>query len=402
MTNGPDNRDPRRSGNGRDERYTKSRDPRNTGGRDPRSAASAGAELDRSIADDRSGGAASKKKILRPTRRRRFSVNPAVAIMLLLFMLIIGICLMFALRSDEPTDTPDALSTTAENNATADDQPPSIEVLGGFEKITVPTSDMHEGDLILVNYAYAHVLPEDNDICSVFDYKSKSYKVSNTETQMSKAVTEKFNVLMDDFYANSGCKDVLLVSGYRTVEKQQEIYQDRVETDGAEEAAKYVAVPGYSEHHTGLAMDLSVYLPDGTTHYLLDYAPARWFRDHAHEYGFILRYPENKADITKISYESWHYRYVGTPHGEIITEKGMCLEEYSEYLVGFKYGEKYLVRSAGTTSESDTFPSDADAVIYFIPASAGDTTELCVPEGCEYTVSGNNVNGFVVTAYPNK
>lgn len=359
------------------------------------------AELDRSIGEQ-PGRPGNRKKILRPTRHRRFRLNPAVAIMLLLFALMIGVCIMFSLRSDEPQDNPDVPGMTTDavgDSADEAEKDAAIEVLDGFEKITVPTSDVHEGDLILVNYAYAHVLPEDNDISSVFDYKSKSYKVSNTATQMSRAVTEKFNILMDDFYANSGCRDVMVVSGYRSVEDQQRIYQDRVETDGAEEAAKYVAVPGYSEHHTGLAMDLTVYLSDGTSHYLLDYAPAQWFRDHAHEYGFILRYPEDKAEITKISYESWHYRYVGAPHSVIITDKGMCLEEYVEYLRGFEYGERYLAYTSGTVSETDTFPADADAVIYRIGASSGETTELCVPEGWEYTVSGDNVDGFVVTAY---
>lgn len=346
-------------------------------------------------------GPGRNKKLLRPTRYRKFSVNPAVVIMILVFALLIGICVLFSLRGDEPASIPENTADTTAQSPQIKDENSSLVIFDGFEEITVPTSDFHKGYLILVNYAYAHVLPEDNDICSVFDYKTKSYKVSNTTTQMSKAVTEKFNILMDDFYANSGCRDVMVVSGYRSVEDQERIYQDRVETDGAEEAAKYVAVPGYSEHHTGLAMDLTVYLPDGTSHYLLDYAPAQWFRDHAHEYGFILRYPEDKAEITKISYESWHYRYVGAPHSVIITDKGMCLEEYVEYLRGFEYGKQYLAYTSGTVSEIDTFPADADAVIYRIGASSGETTKLCVPEGWSYTLSGDNVDGFIITAYKN-
>ena len=343
-----------------------------------------------------------RKKILRPTRHRRLRMNAAVVIMAAVFLLILCICLIYSLRpaEKEPYESPVLGSDNAVVPETADTE--ELDVSDGFETLTVPNSTVREGDLILVNYAYAHVLPEDNDIVSVYDYKTKSYKVNNTLTQMSEAVIEKFNALMDDFYANSGCGDIMIVSGYRSVEDQQRIYQDRVETEGAAEAAKYVALPGYSEHHTGLAMDLTVYFSDGTSDYLANYEPTLWFREHAAEYGFVLRYPESKAEVTKISYESWHYRYVGTPHAQIMTEKDLCLEEYTVFLRDYRYNEKYLLFKDGVSAESDTFSQDADAVIYYIPASSGDTTQLCVPSGCEYTVSGNNVDGFVITSYPNK
>lgn len=147
-------------------------------------------------------------------------------------------------------------------------------------------------------------------------------------------------------------------------------------------------------------MDLTVYLSDGTSYYLADYPACDWFEENADDYGFVLRYPDAKAEITKISYESWHYRYVGVPHAQIMNDKELCLEEYTDYLKGFAYGRKYLVYGQnGTVEESETFPAGGtfSAVIYYVEASAGDTTDVPVPENSEYEISGNNIDGFIVT-----
>lgn len=114
--------------------------------------------------------------------------------------------------------------------------------------------------------------------------------------------------------------------GYRTLDEQIQILDDRtkeyMEDKGwgfdyaRAEALKTVAVPGYSEHQTGLAMDV-----------VCSVAPT-WLQEHCWEYGFILRYPEGKSDITNISYEHWHYRYVGTEVSMAMKDTGLCLEEY--------------------------------------------------------------------------
>lgn len=131
--------------------------------------------------------------------------------------------------------------------------------------------------------------------------------------------------------------DLLLCSGYRTVEYQQNLFDQQKkkwldkgysEEDAYNEAKKVVAVPGYSEHNSGLAADIVT-----PTHQNLDDAygateAAKWLFQHAPEYGFILRYPENKQAITGIIYEPWHYRYVGVENAKAITASGKCLEEY--------------------------------------------------------------------------
>lgn len=131
--------------------------------------------------------------------------------------------------------------------------------------------------------------------------------------------------------------DLMLCSGYRAVEYQQSLFdaekqkwldKGSTEEEAYNQAKTVVAVPGYSEHNSGLAADIVT-----PKHQNLDEAfgktdAAKWLFEHAPEYGFILRYPENKQAITGIIYEPWHYRYVGVENAKAITASGLCLEEY--------------------------------------------------------------------------
>lgn len=119
--------------------------------------------------------------------------------------------------------------------------------------------------------------------------------------------------------------DCWLNCGFRTFDEQTKILEERTETymsygmdyaSARVTALDTVAVPGYSEHQTGYAVDV-----------VCSVDPV-WLQEHCWEYGFILRYPEGKSDITKISYEHWHFRYVGVEVAKVIMESGLCLEEY--------------------------------------------------------------------------
>lgn len=141
--------------------------------------------------------------------------------------------------------------------------------------------------------------------------------------------------MMDDARAQG--LSPLICSSYRTNQKQTELYQDKVRRCRAEgyseeraktEAARWVAPPGTSEHQTGLAVDI---VAQG--HQLLDRsqedtAEQKWLMENCTKYGFVLRYPAEKEEVTGIGYEPWHYRYVGKQAAAEMKEKGLCLEEY--------------------------------------------------------------------------
>ena len=139
---------------------------------------------------------------------------------------------------------------------------------------------------------------------------------------------------MLDAAAEDGCV-LWLASGYRSREKQASILEKAVDSrmqDGLSREAAYrdarltIQAPGYSEHHTGLAIDFN------NVDYDFETSEAYgWLRENAAKYGFVERYPKDKAQITCIEYEPWHYRYVGKVHAERMTALGLCLEEYIAY-----------------------------------------------------------------------
>lgn len=129
----------------------------------------------------------------------------------------------------------------------------------------------------------------------------------------------------------------LICSSYRTNEKQEQLYQNKVseylsqgysKVEASDKAAFWVARPGTSEHQLGLAVNIV-----STKNQRLDRSQEntveqQWLIQNSWKYGFVLRYPTNKNSITGVGYEPWHYRYVGKEHAKKINELGVCLEEY--------------------------------------------------------------------------
>lgn len=129
----------------------------------------------------------------------------------------------------------------------------------------------------------------------------------------------------------------LICPSYRTNEKQEQLYQNKVseylsqgysKVEASDKAAFWVARPGTSEHQLGLAVDIV-----STKNQRLDRSQEntveqQWLIQNSWKYGFVLRYPTNKNSITGVGYEPWHYRYVGKEHAKKINELGVCLEEY--------------------------------------------------------------------------
>ena len=255
------------------------------------------------------------------------------------------------------------------------------ELPAGWEQRHMPEGCLAQGTLVLVNrdYAYDPSLPE---TVSVYEHKTRSYLVRDTILSVREDTIIALNRWMDAFAAESGKTDVNVVAGWRSYEDQAYLYQNAVATKGQAHADAYLAQPGRSEHHTGLAVDLDTYhAEDGTSGGFDGDGAYSWAVEHAWEYGFVQRYPPQKREITGIDYESWHFRYVGLPHAYIMQTEKLCLEEYVEYLRRYPFsGEHLFVNCLGRSYE-----------LYYCP---GDW--VIVPTSRAYTISGNNVDGFVV------
>lgn len=124
--------------------------------------------------------------------------------------------------------------------------------------------------------------------------------------------------------ASSEGINYLGTSGYRSYKSQKEIYYNRVKSQGLKKANEYVAKPGTSEHQTGLCIDLT----NEDRWFVEVTKEAKWLKENAHKFGFILRYPKGKEDITGKKFEPWHIRYVGEDIAKYIYENNLTLEEY--------------------------------------------------------------------------
>lgn len=120
-------------------------------------------------------------------------------------------------------------------------------------------------------------------------------------------------------------------SGYRSLDYQQKVWDECVLEKGLEHTKKYVAKPGYSEHQTGLAVDICFYINDKfyIEHELENLDCLKLIKENAYKFGFIERYPENKEKITGYQYEPWHLRYIDDVNvAKFIKDNNLCLEEY--------------------------------------------------------------------------
>ncbi|MBR0385982.1 MAG: M15 family metallopeptidase [Erysipelotrichaceae bacterium] len=133
-------------------------------------------------------------------------------------------------------------------------------------------------------------------------------------------------VKMADAVVKAGYGAIIAQSNYRDYNHQSRLYEMYKSQDGQAKADTYSARPGFSEHQTGLVTDISA--RGGSMDYFANYGGYKWVMEHAHEFGFIQRYPDGKEYITGYEYESWHFRYVGVEVATVIHQHGWTLEEY--------------------------------------------------------------------------
>lgn len=183
--------------------------------------------------------------------------------------------------------------------------------------------DITDWKLTLVNY--------ENALPSNFSIKLAS--IDRSRKFDARAIDELKKMIKD--MKKDGIENVWVQSSYRDIKYQEKIFNEKIDKyveqgKSREEAEKLtlktINKPGTSEHNLGLAVDFNYvdYTFDETQGF-------KWLKENAENYGFILRYPKEKENITKIDYEPWHWRYVGVENAKKINELGMCLEEYIKY-----------------------------------------------------------------------
>lgn len=194
----------------------------------------------------------------------------------------------------------------------------NIGIDNPFYTNTKPSENLNT-DLILVN-KYNYITE---------DYIPKNLEEINANyarsgMQLVRNAKKAFEKLSEN--AKKEGLNIIAMSSYRSYEYQVTLYNNYVKTDGQEAADTYSARAGYSEHQTGLAVDVyNLELPYTSFEKTKEF---EWMQKNAYKYGFILRFPKDKVNITGYQYESWHYRYVGKKVAKHLYKNNLTLEEY--------------------------------------------------------------------------
>jgi D-alanyl-D-alanine carboxypeptidase len=275
-------------------------------------------------------------------------------------------------------------NTTPWNNAYAPISHPNTNITLGKEG----------SSLILVNTANSYSLADSisSQTTNLWGYEGYNthYVLPGSDTRVHNSILPSLLKMITDLVeadpsgAFKTTTDKLFITGaYRNITLQTTLNTNYPQT--------HPEAPGYSEHHTGLAFDLKV-MSNSAPIQLRD-SEYEWLEAHCAEYGFIIRYEASKSALTGIVDEPYHFRYVGVSHATYMTANNLCLEEYLELLrTSHSYDKTPLEFSAG----------DKDYLVYYVAADTAEGatfTSVPVPPASEgtYTISGDNMNGFIVT-----
>ena len=192
------------------------------------------------------------------------------------------------------------------------------------------SADMNKGYAILVNKYYS--LPDKYAPNDVVDVSNQyAYGQNKIRKEVLEAFKNMFNAAKNDNVT------LIINSGYRDYDNQKKLYDQYKNVKSEEYADGFAARPNFSEHQTGLALDIITYGSSGTTFDSTD--AYKWLMANADKYGFILRYPKDTEDITGYSYESWHWRYVGKDLATKIKNSNLTFEEYYAYYLDGDTGD---------------------------------------------------------------
>lgn len=283
-------------------------------------------------------------------RRKKYKIKVvpviiAIVILILILGALVGTIMSMVNKNDKESIgiTNDQISQNVEKEDDEDDKDKEDDK---EEEVTtqtntaidsfLPAGSLDDWNLILLNTEEANSIPRDIPMDKVkFDTQYMYEKLKEPYTDMYEAAKKDGITLY-------------IRSGYRTISTQQVTYQASIQRymeqgmsrdEATAQTNLYTEQPGSSDHHTGLAID--VITPEYHMHiYNLDERFAEteaysWLIENSVNYGFILRYPADKTEITKMSYEPWHFRYVGVEHALYMKENNLCLEEYISLLKSY-------------------------------------------------------------------
>ncbi|MBR2176352.1 MAG: M15 family metallopeptidase [Clostridia bacterium] len=290
-------------------------------------------------------------------------------------------------QSSSPETSLPTEPSVAEPSKAEDKVTNASALFGTMTNIEKYYDEIYDGKLILVNKDFSCHHDGEN-VESIFSTKSDSYVVTDNSVSLDSSIVDNVNALFDDFESIYGSTDIMIACGYRSYELQASLFNEEASSSGSwEEAEKWVAPPGYSEHQTGYVFDLDLNVEGQSGIKYNGEGIYSWINENCCKYGFILRYPKGKENITGYSNEEWHFRYVGIPHSEYIENNKMTFEEYIDIIHTHKQDNALLMDDS----------SGGHWCVYYVEADPTTMTKVPVPQDYEYEISGDNYSGFIVT-----
>lgn len=304
-----------------------------------------------------------QQRQIRKQKIRTTLLSLCIVIILLLVTLAI---FLFCAIADELNQGTDDTNTPPTLN------PSQLDSSVRYTTISKSNSELHKGDLLLVNNDHYYDPESAQGLVTIEGSQilpggNKLYTVGDVSWKLNETTLNAFNTMMRRFHEISeGNDNIKINSAYRNAKDQE---------------GKSAPV-GHSDHHTGYCMALrkdSGYLESD-----------HWIYENGHRYGFIQRYPNEKADKTYVSDYEYCIRYVGIPHATYMVQNNLCMEEYISLLRSTYTGNHHLQI---TDSEGARYE------VYYVPASPEGVTNVNIPQNYSFTISGDNVSGFIVTIH---
>lgn len=281
-----------------------------------------------------------------------------IALLLVVFMTIIGTKIVVALVGGHQNADPSAVQ---------------------YKDVTMDKSHAQYGPLALVNDTHEYLFPTEasKNLANIWDYrtahtddgKTPAYKTSFNTLMIDGAALSSLHEMLTDFHNDTKKNDVIISSAYRTFEEQ----------------SSFQVPAGKSDHHTGFGVTLKIY-SDGVTSNIYDSPDYyNWFVDNAHKYGFVVRYPEDKAGITGITNYVEYLHYVGDGPATYMKENNLCLEEFVAQIKANTHNNALQITDA-----------NGQKWLIYYTACEGDMATVKLPTNFTYTVSGDNDGGIIV------
>lgn len=284
-------------------------------------------------------------------------------------------------ESSAPND--DMSDVTAENTEPSSEESASQQEINGNYKTEVHSyDDIYKGSLVLVNNDYEYkFLENDIEAVTLYDNKNDYYGAGDYVTKIDRAALYQLNSMMEAYAQSQNITStgIFILDGYRT-------YEEQVERHASGKSRTFEA--GHTDYHTGRTFDVFYNDNESNTGYSYFSASGNyeWFAENAANYGFIVRFPEGKDDITGEKARAYTYRYVDIPHAVYMNNNNICMEEYISELKSHNIDNPLAISANGRNYS-----------VYYVPAEKNDTNEILVPTDKIYTVSGNNIDGYIVT-----